>query len=426
MQTTQRILSFSGWGLLLCLTPALAAETDVLNGCASTPAKAEGRIFYVDPARGNMGNDGSSRAPWSTLQDVVAKGLVANKVHKQPYQQGGQLSPANPGGPIRPGDVIYLRSGNHGEVVLRGVNDKFITIEAEPGQKPTIRRLTTYGASRWILRGITFQNDSRGWLVEFFNHGWQGPTDNIVFEKNELYSTLDASTWTIQDWINRSMSGIQSAATCLAIRNNRLTNIRHGIKVLGANTLVEGNVIDHFADDGIDIVVGNVSVVGNRITNNHGLNDGNHNDGIQGWTVKGAINDNVLIANNVIMNSTAPSLSLPGEMQGIGIFDGVWTNLRILNNRVETNLWHGIAISGVADSVVEGNTVVGTDPKRTTWISVGNMKADQGGAPPRNVRVRNNVATQFKLPSDSNQVLSEGNKCAGQKTLAVTHACGLR
>jgi parallel beta-helix repeat protein len=424
MRAARELLFFSVCGLFLYLYSGLAfaVASDVLSGCARVPAAAKGRAFYVDPNRGSMQNDGSNRAPWSTLHDVIAKGLIADKVFKQPYKLGGELLPNNPTGVIHPGDVIYLRSGDHGDVTLRGVNDKFITIEAESGQTPVISHLVTVAASKWILRGITFRSDKGGWLVEFISHGWQGPSENIVFERNELFSTPDANGWSVQDWLSRAMSGISSSATCATIRNNQLANVRHGIKVMGANTLVDGNVIDHFADDGIDVLAGNVSIVKNRITNNHGLGDGNHNDGIQGWTVKGAVNDNVLIANNLIAHSTVSSLPLPGELQGISIFDGRWTNLRILNNRVVTNHWHGIAVFGARNSIIEGNTVTGTDPKRLTWIMVGNRKATQGGEPPRNVLVRNNVAMQFKLPNDSSQVLSEGNKCP---KLVTPHDCGL-
>jgi hypothetical protein len=427
MTPIRTTLSFLAWSLTLWSTDVLAVESDVLRQCAKPPSTTTGRIFYVDPARGSMANDGSSRAPWSTLQDVVAKGLIANKAHKQPYQPGGALQPVNAGGIIRPGDVIRLLNGDHGDVALRGVNDKFITIEAEPSQKPVIRRLTTYGASQWIVRGITFRNNTGGFLVEFYNHGWQGPTDNIVFEYNELLSTADASAWTIQDWLKEGMNGISSAATCLTVKNNRLINIRHGMEIKGPNSLIEGNIIDHFADDGIRILVSDIAVVGNRITNNHGLNDGNHNDGIQGWTVKGAVNENVVIANNVIISSTMPSLPLPGELQGIGIFDGKWRNLRVTGNCVITNHWHGINLAGPVDSIVEGNRVAGTDPKREPWIAVTRTKSDIGATPPRNVIVRNNIAPKFTLPDERDQVLAEGNR--NQKFANPTvpgHECGSR
>jgi hypothetical protein len=358
-----------------------------------------------------MENDGSANKPWSTLRDVVAKGLIATNSFTAPYRPGAKLQPFNATGVIHSGDVIYLRNGNHGDVVLSGVNDKFITIEAEPGQNPIISRLTIYGASKWAVRGITFRNGAGGnWLVQLLNHKWHGPSDNIIFERNTLLSNVDANTSSTKDWISHASSGIKSDAMCSAIRFNRLTNIRTGIMINGANSTIEGNVIDHFADDGIDVTIGNISILANRITNNHNIADGNHNDGIQGWTFSDSGNDNVVIADNVIINSTKPLLALPGELQGITIFDGKWRNVRVVNNCVRTNVWHGIALYGVRDSVVEGNTVIASDPQKKTWITVTNMKAAQGGMPPRNVIVRNNVAPRFVLPDDKSQVLSDGNK----------------
>ena len=308
--------------------------------------------------------------------------------------------------------MIYLRSGDHGDVTLTGVNEKFITIEAEAGHTPVIRHLTTSVASKWIIRGITFRDEGAdGWLVLFTTHGWRGPSDNIIFERNTLLSNSNVQSWTAEDWRNRGKSGVKSDATCATIKKNHITNIRRGIMIVGSNNVVDGNIIDHFADDGINVIASNVSITGNRITNNHEIGDGNHNDGIQGWTARGQVNENVLIADNVVINSTDPGLLLPGGMQGITIFDGKWQNLRVLRNRVITNVWHGITVSGVTDSVVEGNTVVGSDPKRISWIAIGNMKKDQGGDPPRNVIVRNNVAPKIIFPHDTSAVISSGNRC---------------
>ncbi len=420
-------LLFALWGAIIWPASADDSTQKVPSGCALPSVVAGKRVFYVDPIRGSMTNNGSANAPWSTLHDVFERGLFASKIYKQPYQPNAVPLAANTNAVIHPGDVVYLRSGDHGDVGLTGVNDDFVTIEAEPGQTPVIGHLKTFGASRWIIRGITFRSDSGGWLVEFLNHNSLGPSDNIVFEMNDLLSRKDVSAWTAKDWTIFGMNGIKSQATCATIRNNRLTNVRNGIMVEGAGSLIDGNTIDYFADDGIDILVGNVSIIGNRITNNLAIGDGNHNDGIQGWTVGGAVNDNVLIADNVIIHSTDPSLPFPGELQGIAIFDGKWEQVTIRNNRVVTNHWHGITVFGVKDSVIESNRVIGTDPKRTTWIDVENMKAIQGGSPPRNVSVRNNVATYFRLPNDSAQVLSEGNKCYEPKNqTGGIHGCGLR
>src|SRR4051812_12693122 len=105
---------------VLCCGPAGAAT--IADGCANPAAPAGRSTFYVDPAKGNMNNDGSAARPWSTLQDVLdsKRKLV--------------------GASIKPGDIIYLNSGDHGNVQIAGaVNSDFVTVQATPGQVPTLR-----------------------------------------------------------------------------------------------------------------------------------------------------------------------------------------------------------------------------------------------------------------------------------------------
>jgi parallel beta-helix repeat protein len=377
--------------------------------CAVPPDTSSGHVFYVDPQHGSMANDGSATSPWSTLQAVVADGRIATQVYVTPYRQDGGLRAVNPGGQVHPGDTIYLRTGDHGDVELTGVNSRYITITAERGQRPIIDHLATYGASNWIIRGLTFQHEGGGWLVQFLNHNFRGPSNNIVFESNTLYANIDVSRWTSADWKARGVNGIMDSASCSTIRYNRLVNVLNGISISGANSRVQYNLIDNFADDGIDFGASDLSIIGNRITNNHAIGDGNHNDAIQGWTFDPDGQENVLISGNLIMNAAKPDLVLPGNMQGISIFDGKWRDVRVIGNTVLTNVWHGIALYGVRDSKIEGNTVLATDPTRTTWIRVTDMKAQQGGAPPRNVIVRHNLATRYTLPDNDNEATNDGN-----------------
>lgn len=407
---------------------AAGASDSVPIGCAPLPpTPSKGRTFYVDPARGSMTNDGSATRPWSTLKEVLAKGLIANAHYNTPYKADSQSKNVNVTGPIRPGDVIYLRSGEHGDVILTGLNDQFITIEAEPGQTPVISQLITYGASKWILRGVTFQNTKgNNWLFQALNHKWHGPSDNIILERNNFLPGSNPTAWSPKDWVTKSSSGMKTEARCSTLRGNHLSTVRTGIYIAGEHSLIENNTIDQFGGDGIDVLAGNVSILANRIVNNHDIGDANHNDGIQGWVFTEEGNSNLLIANNVIVNATA-KLNSPGELQGITIFDGKWRNVRVVNNCVVTNHWHGIALYGVKDSIVEGNKLAGTDPKREIWITVTNTKPAGGGAPPRNVIVRNNIAPRFVLPTDRTQTISEGNKVqSSADPMATANACQSR
>ena len=105
-------------------------------------------VFYVDPEEGDMGNDGSAARPWRTVQQVFERNLI------QTHDRTGRLK--NPGAPVKAGDTILLRSGYHGEIYCRGAeNDDYITISAEKGHTPRVRRVFFSTARKWIIRGLT-------------------------------------------------------------------------------------------------------------------------------------------------------------------------------------------------------------------------------------------------------------------------------
>ena len=146
--------------LLFVLASTAAQALTTYPGCAEPPASAGGHSFYVDPEKGDKANDGSAARPWRTLAEVLdpANHLIATRSYLH-YAAGDRtLTAINPDGPIKPGDTIYLMSGDHGSPVLRGYfNDAFITVEAAPGQKPVVGPLKISAASHWIFRGLKFQ-----------------------------------------------------------------------------------------------------------------------------------------------------------------------------------------------------------------------------------------------------------------------------
>jgi parallel beta-helix repeat protein len=267
------------------------------------------------------------------------------------------------------------------------------------------------GASKWVFKGLMVQN-TKNRLVDFLNHDFQGPTDNVVFEGNHVQTQPDVGVWTQQDWVNQgAYLGINDQAACAIIKDNQLRNIRNGMAVSGSGALIEGNVIDNFGDDAIDITASRITLRQNRITNNHNLADGNHNDAIQGWTVSGATNHDILVEGNTIIASTNPGLSFPGDMQGISVFDGKWENVIVRNNVVVTNTYHGIALYGVRGAEIVNNTVIGTRPDVVTWIGVFDTKKSTGGAPPENVVIHNNIARKYNL--NSSGITEHHNVTAG-------------
>lgn len=398
----------------------------VASGCAVPKSPPERRAFYVDPVTGNMSNDGSITRPWKTLAEVLdnSRKLIATQTHPANYQRGDQrLINKNPSAPIKPGDIIYLNSGDHGHVQLVGaINKEFITVQAAPGQTPALRSLIINGASKWLLVGLKIQGESDGSgnstsnpaLIQFGRNQWFGPTTNIVFAGNSVSTTDDTSAWSNEDWVRKPFTfGIFSSANCVSISGNHFFNLRNALQFDGDHHLVFDNNFDNFGNDAIEVVAGNATIRNNRIIKGrHTKSEPLHPDGIQGWTRPGVTNTNVVIDGNIIIKTGDPQVT---EMQGIGIFDGKWNGLTITNNVVITNHWHGISISGVENAKIINNTVLAYDPiSRPTWISVNKAK---DGTLPKNVIVRNNITTRLVYTEEG--VTADHNLVAKMITTSV-------
>lgn len=369
--------------VLLCANETHAIT--VADGCAVPKPPPDRRAFYVDPQKGSMSNDGSAARPWSTLADVL---------------DGKRKLIAATAAPIKPGDIIYLNSGDHGNVQLSAaVNKEFITVQAAPGQTPTLRSLRINGAAKWMLVGLKVQGapDRSGGsppgpaLIEFGRNNSLGPTNNIIFVGNSISTTDDTTAWTDDDWVKKPFDfGLFSSATCVSISGNHFFNLRNALQFDGEHHLVADNKFENFGSDAIDHVASNTTIRNNIIRDGrHTKSEPLHPDGIQGWARPGKTNTNVLIDGNVVIKTGNPDRT---EMQGITIFDGKWDGLTISNNVVVTNHWHGISVFGVTSSIIINNTVLASDPRRDIWIKVGGAK---DGSPSRSVTIRNNITTRL-------------------------------
>ncbi len=136
-----------------------------------------------------------------------------------------------------------------------------------------------------------------------------------------------------------------------------------------------------------------------------------HADAIQGWTMGGATNHDVIIDGNIIING---NISDQNYMMGIDIFDGKWQRVTVSNNVVVTNTWNGIALYGVDQALVVNNTVLAARPSGySTWISIHPAKDKRQS---NGDIVRNNVATAFNI--DAHDVELDHNIAEKSFTLA--------
>jgi len=371
----------------------------LLFGWLST---ASGTTYYVDPVSGSMSNDGSAEHPWSTLQDVFSYNRIETR------DKNGVIK--NPGAPVKAGDTLLLRSGYHGDINQSVYfNDALITVAAEQGHTPGLRRLLFSSAKNWLFKGLTISTElspsfaGNQMLVNIGSGSSNGYSSYITIEDCFIYSVLDTSGWSAADWVAKYSSGVNldTGGTFLTARNNLIKNVDHGILVQSQYSLVSGNEIVNFGGDAIRATYHDQTVEYNLIRNCYDVDD-NHDDGIQSYLANvgaGAVYRINLIG-NIIINTDNPSQPLQGPLQGIGIFDGPHYDFVVKNNVVITNHWHGITLHNSQNARIVNNTVFnkwwydGTSGFQT-WIEVTSDTTAGGNL------VRNNIAHDIRTSGDS-------------------------
>ncbi len=356
-------------------------------------------VFYVDPVNGDVAGDGSAERPWKTVEQVLEGKLI------QTRDRSGRLK--NPDAPVRAGDTILLRSGYHGEIYCRGAyNDDYITIAAEAGHTPEVRRVFFATASKWVIRGLTicpefapeFKRDRLIYIVD-----WGGPSSDFVIEDNMLYSTADGSSWSAEQWNERVCYGVSVIGERIKIRNNTLKFVNHGITMSGDKITAEGNTIEHIGGDGIVCSANNASLIGNTIKYFYNIN-ANHDDGIQfhrGRDKTTPIRTAVVQCNTVMAWDNTVQNPLITSPQGICNFDIPAINWRIENNLVLVRHHHGITIYGCQGGVIVNNLAY--NPYGGRFLAGIALGTTHGKTISENTIVRNNlVDSKIGLAGPSN------------------------
>jgi len=383
--------------------PPLDASAPPAADAGSPPPT--GAQFYVDPVSGSATGDGSAARPWRTLEEVVNARLIETR------DQSGAV--VNGGAPIKAGATVWLRSGYHGDVLIqRAFNTSAITIAAQAGHTPRLRRLRVQGAANWVVRGLSVSPSfvtplaGVGDMVSASTSGTYGPTRDIVFDGLQVFSVADASGWSATDWNDFASTGIAESGDRIVIRNCTVRNVWYGIVSDGTNATVSRNLVENFAGDGMR-GLGDGSTFEYNTVRNVYVVSGEHNDGFQSWTygpggVGTGVVRNVTLRGNRFQNWSDPAQPFRGELQGIGCFDGMFDGWVVENNVVITDHWHGIAFYGMLNSRVVNNTVLDIAPGAPgpAWILIAKHK---DGRASQNVIVRNNL-TDYGVSIDSGQV----------------------
>ncbi len=385
-----------------------------------TPINCLATNFYIDPVYGSAQNDGSQTHPWKSLQRLFDENLIeSRKWNALPYGASSYLVPENPDAPIKGGDTIYLRSGNYGKLSISSYyNTAPISIIADQGQTPVFSNIVVRSSRNWRLEGLTvnaslFSVDDFTTLVSLESHSWTGPVDSITVKRCNLSSITDSTTWSKDDWNNKAKNGFSVSGENMTIAYNTLHNVNFGISVGASHSMVEHNLIENFAGDGLRGLGDYTTFQYNTVKNCYDVND-NHDDGFQSWsvgsdgkvgtgTVKG-----IVLRGNTIINFEDPNQPFRGTLQGIGCFDGMYEDWLVEGNRIEVDHWHGISFYGAIGTVIKDNIVTDPNGKENIgppWIM---LRAHKNDTPSHDCQVTCNISPKL-IVSEEPSVVSRYN-----------------
>jgi parallel beta-helix repeat protein len=278
---------------------------------------------------------------------------------------------------------------------------------AQQGHTPKVASLELRSGCKWIVYGLTISPSfastySKKTLIEFASHSWTGPSWDCIAEACTAYSVPDASGWTREQWDTLSCNGMSIPGNRIVARDNHFKNVNFGISVTGDSCLVEHNIVESFAGDGLRGLGDYGTYQYNVIKNCYAVNI-NHDDGFQSWSlgdngVGTGVVYGIILRGNTIINYEDINQPFRGTLQGIGCFDGMFEDWLVVNNVVITDHWHGISLYGATNCVIINNTVVDPNEERPgpPWIMISDH---DNGTPSTGCFVRNNLATDFDISS---------------------------
>jgi len=374
---------------------------------------ANSKTFYVDPAIGNLSNDGSIAHPWKTLQEVVDSNKIQTQAFaSNPYNPGDTLKPKNLGAPVTAGDTILLNTGYHGDIAIQAaLNADYITIAAAPGQSPRVNHLLLSGASRWRIHGLivsaAFDTVGHSRDLLFINsEGWPGPSREITVENCSLYTVKDASAWTMTQWGNYACTGARMHGKNSVFRNNFVSNVDIGVRLPADSCLIEKNVFENFSGCGMRCAGASNCTFVNNIVRGFHMVDNIFGIGFQGYstgptgTIGAGVSSNVTVVGNSFVNTVDPNQAFKGQMYGIACFSGWYDGWTIENNVVMANTWYGVAMYGARNCRIINNTVFKLDTADCTLPSVTVSDFDVG-VKSTNTITRNNFCGTMANGGDS-------------------------
>ncbi len=335
----------------------------------------------------------------ATAAPVVTAAAAAAPAGASTWKSLGVLLSS---GQVKGGDRIFLMDGYHGPITFRGMAfSSTVVVAPMAGKTAHVDTILVDSSKNIVFRGL------KVWPLTSTNNGaiirTYGSASDITFDALDLRADADSANymkWPLTTWTAEKRIGFMTQGPRNTVSNNRITGIQHGILSMGSSGLVEKNIVDGFSGDGMR-ALGNDTIVRNNKVQNCFQIDGNHADGFQAYSVgpggtpgTGTLM-NLVVENNKFFEWTLATTSpYRCQLQGIGMFDGMYDGTRIENNSIIASAYHGITVAGALNTIIRQNTVVHSNGAggKNPWIRVSYHK---NGTAPRNVQVVNNFATNI-------------------------------
>lgn len=304
-------------------------------------------------------------------------------------------------GKLKGGDIVLLMDGVHPALRISTTFASPITFKSENGRRARVDSISLSS----LAKNIVIQ-DLKVWSDKPISNfsplvSTAQTTSDIEFIRLDVRGgekAYDYLTWSATDWKMKAPSGIFLTGPRQSVRHSTFTGVYFGIVLGGSETSAVANRVDGFAGDGMRGFGPNNSFRDNEIVNCVSI-DGNHADGFQSFS-SGSIIGITLERNRFIEWTHDPNHPLRCALQGIGLFEGLYENFRIVNNVVAGRLGHGITIYGGKNVQIINNTVVHIDGDQPGWPWIGVFPSKTGRAS-ENVLVVNNLAMGYQGASDA-------------------------
>ncbi|MEP2026209.1 MAG: putative Ig domain-containing protein [Reichenbachiella sp.] len=357
------------------------------------PGTVVGNTYYIDPVGGNNSNDGSQSSPWASIQ--------ANSIQN--------------------GDLVYLMSGNYGNVYIGNMaRTEDVIFRALSGHTPVFSKLTIDNSQHLVFDGIVIDASTASLGKEEFMMTGNANTTHITVKNSTLKSADDISTWTKNDWYANVASGADFRGGNITFENTLITNVYHALSLRGDYSYVTNCTIDNFAGDAIR-GLGSFSTYEYNTVRDCYIDDYSiqHDDGFQAYKLDGDLKiESVTLRYNkfLLFEDPITQFVIDNEligtlMQGIIITDGYGDGWVVENNLVMNDQTHGITLYGARNCRIQNNTVVQhphfTDTDLVPWISC--QAQNKTGQDNFNNVIRNNIAAKFTTWTFDATSIVEGN-----------------